>query len=347
MGKFTVIPQNTFQSLQMDAGVILRQFDPANPVAPADEDIVCATTGGINPSCVPTYSDLGEDVDNVPAAMMELQHLDSWECKFGFTSLSNDADSIRLSLGAADIDAETGAIVPRKTLKLTDFSDLWWVGDRADGGCVAVQLKNALSTGGFSLQSTKNGKGQVTIELTGHLSLANQNDMPMVFYSIDPPDTEVYNVTQTLSNVTSTWTAATIDKDAAFSATLTAEAGYAIGSVSVFMGGVDITATAYNAETGAVSIGAASGNIAITATAVQTFSVTQTLTNVTSTYTGTTVNSGAAFNATLTADDTYTMGTVEVTMGGEDITATAYDSGTGAVTIASVSGAIVITATAS
>lgn len=63
MGRFTVIPEDTFNSLQLDAGVLLKTFNPANPVAPADEDIICATTGGVNPSCVPTFSDLGEDVD--------------------------------------------------------------------------------------------------------------------------------------------------------------------------------------------------------------------------------------------------------------------------------------------
>lgn len=347
MGKFTLIPQNTFQGLQLDAGVVLRRFDPANPVAPEDEDIVCATTGGINPSCVPTYSDLGEDVDNVPAAMMELKHLDSWECKVSFTSLATDAQSIRLALGAADINAESGAIMPRKDLKQTDFSDLWWVGDRADGGCVAVKIKNALSTGGFSLQTTKNGKGQVSVELTGHISLADQTNMPMEFYSIDPSDTEEYSVTQNLTNVTSSYTGNTIQKGEAFTATLTAEAGYEISNVSVFMGGVDISATAYNA--GVVTIGSASGNISITATAsaaTTTHSVTQTLTNVTSTFTGSTVADGAAFSATLTADDTYTMSSVTVTMGGDDITSTAYNEGTGAVSIASVTGDIVITASA-
>lgn len=63
MGKFTKIPENTFSALQMDAGVLLRNFDPVTGAAPADEDIICATTGGINPTCVPTYSDFGEDVD--------------------------------------------------------------------------------------------------------------------------------------------------------------------------------------------------------------------------------------------------------------------------------------------
>ncbi len=189
MGKFTVIPQDTFAGLQLDAGVLLKKFTPATPAAPADEDIICATTGGINATCVPTYSDLGEDVDNCPVNMKELKHLDSWECKLSFTSLGLSANAIKLALGAADIGATSASkqdtITPRRDLKQTDFTDLWWVGDRADGGCVAIQIKNALSTGGFSLQTTKNGKGQLSVELTGHVSIDAQDTMPMVFYSLD------------------------------------------------------------------------------------------------------------------------------------------------------------------
>lgn len=77
---------------------------------------------------------------------------------------------------------------------------------------------------------------------------------------------------------------------------------------------------------------------------VESYSVTQTLTHVTSSFTGDSVNASESFTATLTADDTYSISDVEVTMGGEDITATAYNQGV--VTIASASGNIVITAEA-
>lgn len=187
MSKFTVIPQDTFESLQLDAGVLLKSFDPSSVAAPKDSDIICATTGGINASCTPTYSDMGEDVDNCPANLMELKHLDGWDCKMSFTSLGTSPAGIKLALGAADIDTtNTSKIVPRRNLKQTDFSDIWWVGDRADGGVVAIQLKNALSTDGFSIQTSKNGKGQISVGLTGHVSIDAQNTMPMVFYSIAP-----------------------------------------------------------------------------------------------------------------------------------------------------------------
>lgn len=186
MSRFTVIPQDTFNELQVDAGILLKNFNPAEPTV-TDTNIITATTGGINVSCVPTYSDWGEDVDNCPANMKELKHLDSWECTMSTTALGTSPELIKFSLGAADIDGtNTAKITPRRDLEQSDFADLWWVGDRSDGGMVAVRLINALSTGGFVLQTTKNGKGQISLTLTGHVSINAQSTMPMEFYSADP-----------------------------------------------------------------------------------------------------------------------------------------------------------------
>lgn len=191
MARYTVIPESAFDGLQVDAGVLLKNFDieaaTNGHLGFTDADIICATTGGINPTCVPTYSDYAEDVDNAPTNLKEFKHLDGWDCKIATTSLGNSPELIRLSLGAADIDiSNSGKIVPRRNLSQDDFTDIWWVGDRADGGFIAIQLLNALSSGGFSLQTTKNGKGQVSLEITGHVSISAQNVVPMVFYSIDP-----------------------------------------------------------------------------------------------------------------------------------------------------------------
>ena len=70
MARYTVIPENAFDGLQVDAGILLKNFNLEAAISGEagfeDEDIICATTGGINPSCVPTYSDYAEDVDNAP-----------------------------------------------------------------------------------------------------------------------------------------------------------------------------------------------------------------------------------------------------------------------------------------
>lgn len=209
MGKrYTVIPQNTFDTLQFDAGVLLKNFDieaatsSINNPGFTDADLICATSGGINATCTPTYSDFGEDVDNVPVNMMEFKHLDSWECKLATTGLGTSPELIKMALGAADIDGQT-KIVPRSSLELTDFTDIWWVGDKANGGFVAIQLKKALATTGFSLQTTKNGKGTVGLEITGHVSINAQDEVPMVFYSIDPESPIIIpDITLNRSNIT-------------------------------------------------------------------------------------------------------------------------------------------------
>ena len=273
--KFTVIPKNTFSALQLDAGVLLKNFDPSNPTSPADEDIITATTGGITVSATPTFSDLGEDVDNVPADMKEFKNLDSWTMSISTTGLGTSPELIKLALGCADIDAETSKITPRADLEQSDFSDIWWVGDRADGGAVAVKIKNALSTDGFSLQTTKNGKGQISLTITGHVSIAAQGVMPMEFYSLDPgEDAGTYSVTQNLTHATSSFSDDSVDEGAALNATLTADEDYSLtadgASVTVTMGGIDITSTVYTAETGVVAVTNVNGAIVITATAVYT-----------------------------------------------------------------------------
>lgn len=265
MGIATKIPQNAFEGLQLDAGVLLTQFDPAAP-AVVDSAIVCATTGGISVSCVPTYSDFGEDVDNVPNNMKEFKHLDGWECTMSTTGLGTSPESIKLALGAADIDGtNTSKIVPRRDLQQTDFADLWWVGDRADGGLVACKLLNALSTGGFVLQTGKNAKGQVTLELTGHVSINAQDTMPMEFYSLD--STSAYAVVQRLTNVTSDFDGNSIASGGSATIQLTADTGHTFTNVIVLQGGVDVTSSKYSSSNHKVTLSSVSGDIEIIATA--------------------------------------------------------------------------------
>lgn len=190
MGVFTLVSEDAFDELQLDAGVLLSTFDITKPyTTPASADIIATTTGGINPTCVPTYEDLAEDVDNVPNNMKEFKKLSGWECGMGFSSIKFNAENIAWSLGASETTTETGykKIVPRRDLKQADFQDIWWVGDKANGGAVAIKLINALSTGGLNIQTTKNGKGTNAITLTGHVSIKDQDTMPMEFYDIDPP----------------------------------------------------------------------------------------------------------------------------------------------------------------
>ena len=76
------------------------------------------------------------------------------------------------------------------------------------------------------------------------------------------------------------------------------------------------------------------------------YTVTQTLTGCASSFTDPDIAGGSTFTAYLTADSGKTLGTPTVTMGGSTVS-TAWNADQGAVTIANVTGNIVVTATAS
>ena len=183
--KFTKIPETTFKNLQMNAGVLLSAFDPGTATV-ANESIIGATTGGVNFTATPTFSDYGEDIDNCPKNMMELKKLDAWEISMSGTYVTVDANAVKSLVGAAD--ASGNKITPRNDVLLSDFTDIWWVGDYSDkngetnGGFVAIHMMNALSTGGFAIQSSDNGKGNFAFTYTAHYSMSAQDTVPFEVY---------------------------------------------------------------------------------------------------------------------------------------------------------------------
>ena len=183
--KYTKIPETTFKNLQLNAGVLLSAFNPESATV-ADESIIGATTGGVNFTATPTFSDYGEDIDNCPKNMKELKKLDSWEISLSGTYVTVDANAVKALVGAADVSGNK--ITPRNDLKLTDFTDVWWVGDYSDqngetsGGFVAIHMMNALSTGGFAIQSSDNGKGNFAFTYTAHYSMSAQDTVPFEVY---------------------------------------------------------------------------------------------------------------------------------------------------------------------
>lgn len=179
--KYTKIPETTFKNLQLNAGVLLSAFDPGTATV-ANESIIGATTGGVNFTATPSFSDYGEDIDNCPKNMKELKKLNSWDINMSGTYVTVDANAVKTLVGAADVSGNK--ITPRNDLKLTDFTDVWWVGDYSDqngetnGGFVAIHMMNALSTGGFAIKSSDNGKGTFAFTYTAHYSIDAQDTVP-------------------------------------------------------------------------------------------------------------------------------------------------------------------------
>lgn len=186
MGKFTKVAEDAFEQLQLNAGILVDTFTPSTGTI---GNILGATTGGISFASNPSFSDFGEDVDNVPNNMKEFKHLDGYDPHMSGNFLTCTPSLAKMLVGAADIaTGDNTKVVPRNELLAADFDDVWWVGDYSDvvtgenAGFMAIHLLNALNTSGFQITTTKNGKGQLAFDFQGHYSLDAQDTVPFEIY---------------------------------------------------------------------------------------------------------------------------------------------------------------------
>lgn len=194
--KYTAYPATAFQNLVINAGVLLTDFNPADGTY-TNGSILGATSGGINFTATPNFTDFGEDMDNVPKNTKELKRLDDWEIKMSGTLISATPATARYLAALADLSGNK--ITPRDTLDLTantgDFRTLWLVADYSDkntgsgAGFIAIKMMNALSTGGFQLQTADKEKGQFSFEFTAHYSKDAADTVPFEIYVVSGSST--------------------------------------------------------------------------------------------------------------------------------------------------------------
>lgn len=183
--KYTQIPQDTFKELVMNSGILLSSFNPSTAEVTANS-IIGATSGDVTFTATPTFTDLGEDINNCPKNMKELKRLDSWETKISGTFVSVNVANAKAMTAAAD--EVSGKITPRNDIAESDFRDIWLVADYSDkngkknGGYIAIHMLNSLSTGGFQLKTGDRSKGQFSFEFTGHYSIDAQDTPPFEIY---------------------------------------------------------------------------------------------------------------------------------------------------------------------
>ena len=106
---------------------------------------------------------------------------------------------------------------------------------------------------------------QITMVSTGVTS----QSFNIQINDIDTSEPEVtsYTITKNLTNATLSNSATSVNENSSYSATLTPSDGYELSTVTITMGGTDITSSSYS--NGTITISNVTGNIVITANATQ------------------------------------------------------------------------------
>ena len=145
-----------------------------------------------------------------------------------------------------------------------------------NGKIPLVDGKAISATGGGGGISTTAKNLLITILRSGVYTYDQSNNITALETALgggttepeEPPVETTYAISNELINCTTSNSATSVKENAAYSATLTANDGYTLtgGTVTITMGGVDITSTAY--ADGVIIIAAVTGDVEIFASAV-------------------------------------------------------------------------------
>lgn len=191
------------------------------------------------------------------------------------TRLNSSSNEVAISgmccTGFIPLSGEAGDVIRIKNVTYAGTAAVYLICFNHNGTASKTYTQSDLES------ATVDGVTTITITQKGlysmRLSCGVIDDTSIITINEEIVESSSYrSITNSLTHVTSSNAAVSVEDGAAYTATLTAESGYTLGEVTVKMGGTDITATAYNSDTGVISIAAVTGNVVITANATKVVS---------------------------------------------------------------------------
>ena len=190
-GYTTALRAETFQNLQLNAGMFVKNFDYSTiadkaamktalaairtGASGALGTLIGATRGGGSFTVVREMRQ--PEADGRRYGFVGDTYVDSVDAQISTTIIEITVDNLKDAFGSADV---TGA-APKQTMKLrtaidTDdyLTNICWIGDLADGRYVLICLKNPLNQADFSMTWTDKGEGEIPVEF--HAKQAEVDD---------------------------------------------------------------------------------------------------------------------------------------------------------------------------
>ena len=188
-GNTSPIRTETFENLQLNAGIFIKNFDydtPADAEAlktaitaaiTAGTNILGATRGG--GTFTATREIRTPEVDGMRYGFKGSDFVDSADAYLSTTLIEVTPASVEATLGNATktSSGKKTTIKMHTAIESADYlSNLCWIGDLADGRLVLIALKNALNTADFTLTFTDKGEGTLAAEFHARQAAVNDYD---------------------------------------------------------------------------------------------------------------------------------------------------------------------------
>lgn len=188
-GLTTPLREETFENLQLNAGIFLKNLDYSSvtdasalktaiaAAIAAGTTILGATRGG--GSFTVTREIREPEIDGRRYPFKGGKFVDSADARLATTLVEMTPGNLVMALGGATAttSGKKTTIKMHTAIQDSDYiNSLTWVGDLADGRMVAITLKNALNTADFSLTFTDKGEGTLPVELHAHQANVDDYD---------------------------------------------------------------------------------------------------------------------------------------------------------------------------
>lgn len=199
-GLTTPLREETFENLQLNAGIFLKNLDYSSvtdasalktaiaAAITAGTTILGATRGG--GSFTVTREIREPEIDGRRYPFKGGKFVDSTDARLATTLVEMTPGNLVMALGGATAttSGKKTTIKMHTAIQDSDYiNSLTWVGDLADGRMVAITLKNALNTADFSLTFTDKGEGTLPVELHAHqANVDDYDEAPFEIVYFDP-----------------------------------------------------------------------------------------------------------------------------------------------------------------
>lgn len=164
-------------------------------------------------------------------------------------------------------NVETVTVLP--TASASTVGKIYYVGPDSDGEY--ARYRGIESGGSYSFLPL----GSTAMDLTDYATKEElsqlEHKVTELFFDAGLPDVNLiitYSIANELTNCVSDNPATSVEMGDAYAATITPDQGYDLSTVTVLMGGLDVTEDVYDGA-GGISIASVQGNVEITAVAVE------------------------------------------------------------------------------
>lgn len=199
-GLTSPIRSEAFDNLQLNAGAFLKDFDYSNiadatalktaiaTAITAGTKILGCTRGGGTFNVTREMREA--EVDGRRYSFVGGRFVDSADAYLSTTLVETTPANFVTALGSATAttSGKKTTVKMHTAIQDTDYQDICWVGDLADGRLVLIKLDNALNTADFTFTFTDKGEGTFTVEFHAHQSdVMDYDEAPFEVVFFDLP----------------------------------------------------------------------------------------------------------------------------------------------------------------